>query len=106
MTFGTNSADVISLGGTIQAQAGSSGGAIVNAWGRLIGIITTTSEGATTAERDLRAVTLGYINRDLATQTGFDLQAVLAGDPASQVEDFTVREAPQLIKLLLEKIIR
>ena len=106
MTFGSHNVDVISVGGTIQAQAGSSGGAIVNAWGRLIGVITTTIEGMTTADRDLRATTLSYINRDLATQTGLDLDTFLGLDPASVSTDFALRELPQLAQLLLQNIYR
>ena len=106
MTFGSHNVDVISVGGTIQAQAGSSGGAIVNAWGRLIGVITTTSEGMTTADRDLRATTLSYINRDLATQTGLDLDTFLGLDPASVSTDFALRELPQLAQMLLKNIFR
>ena len=106
MTFGTKNVDVISVGGTIQAQAGSSGGAVINAWGKLVGIITTTSEGATTGERDLRAVTLSYIDRDLSAQKGLDLQLILGGDPAAQAADFVTREAPGLIELLLKQIFR
>jgi hypothetical protein len=56
MTFETASIDVLSIGGVIEAQGGSSGGPVVNAWGYVIGIISTTSEGATTAQRDLHAL--------------------------------------------------
>ncbi|MCE9541522.1 serine protease [Candidatus Kaiserbacteria bacterium] len=101
-TFGTNSVDVLSLGGIIVAQSGSSGGAAVNMWGYLIGLITTTSEGTTTANRDLRAITLSYINRDITAQTGADLQAILNGDPALETEDFSTRAAPDLVTQLLK----
>ena len=79
---------------------------MVNAWGRLIGIITTTSEGKTTAERDLRAITLSYINSDLAAQSGFDLAFILGGDIAAQAADFKAREAPALNRLLINQLTR
>lgn len=104
MTLGTNTIDVISLGGVIQAQSGSSGGAVVNAWERLIGVLTTTSEGATTAERDLRAITLSYISRDLKAQSGSTLEELLAEDPVQLVLDFTRNEAPALIRLFAEAL--
>lgn len=104
LTFDIRTIDLLSLGGIIGAQSGSSGGAVVNAWGRLIGVITTTSEGATTADRDLRAVTLSYINRDLATQTQFDLATILGGDVIAQAADFKAHEAPALLLLLIEQI--
>ena len=96
--------DLVSIGGVIGAQSGSSGGAIVNAWGRLIGIISTTSEGKTTAERDLRAVTLSYINRDIAVQSGLNLLTILGGDIASMANAFNASEAPGLIRLLIDQI--
>lgn len=104
LTFGVNSVDVISLGGVIQAQSGSSGGAVVNAWNRLIGLITTTSEGATTEDRDLHAITLSYISRDLAIQTKYDLSGILAGDVRAESQEFMVEIAPRLVELLLKQL--
>jgi S1-C subfamily serine protease len=96
--------DLVSVGGVIGAQSGSSGGAIVNAWGRLIGIISTTSEGVTTDERDLRAVTLSYINRDIHAQSGLDLNEILAGDVVKEARAFNTIIAPALLKLLTDQI--
>jgi hypothetical protein len=104
LTFTVKTVDVISVGSVIEAQSGSSGGAVVNAWGHLIGVITTTSEGATTADRDLRAITLSYINRDIATQTGSTLLNYLNGDLAAKTSAFTANEAPQLYNLLIDQI--
>ncbi|MBI5457668.1 trypsin-like peptidase domain-containing protein [Candidatus Kaiserbacteria bacterium] len=104
MTFATKTVDLISLGGIIEAQGGSSGGAVVNAWGRLIALISTTSEGETTATRDLRAVTLSYINRDLATQTQFDIATTLGGDIVAEALDFNTHTAPRLIDLYVAQL--
>lgn len=97
LTFGEGTVDVVSLGGIIEAQSGSSGGAVVNPWGRLIGLITTTSEGATTADRDLHALTLSYINRDIAAQTGTDLSAYAQGDIAARQNAFNANVLPGLM---------
>jgi len=97
LTFVSGTPDLLSLGGIIEAQSGSSGGAVVNAWDQLVGIIATTSSGTTTADRDLRAVALSYINTDLATQSGQDLNSLLQGDPASEVLAFNNDVAPTLI---------
>lgn len=96
-TFVEKTVDLISLGGIVGAQSGSSGGAIVNMWGRLIGLIATTSEGDTTATRDLRALTLSYIDRDLTAQTQVDLRVILGGDVLAQTLDFNARLAPRLV---------
>ena len=104
MTFLAKTVDLISLGGIIGAQGGSSGGAVVNAWGRLIALISTTSEGATTAARDLRAISLSYINRDIAAQTRFDIATILGGDIAAQALEFNTKVAPGLIELYLTEL--
>ena len=106
LTFGTGNVDAMSLGGIIEAQSGSSGGAVVNPWGRLIGMITTTSDGATTAERDLRAVTLSYINTDIRAQTGLDLSGFLQKDPRTAEADFSARLLPALINQYMGRIKR
>lgn len=103
-TLAASTVDVISVGGVLEAQSGSSGGAIVNAWGRLIGLIATTSEGATTAERDLRGITLSYIDRDMEHQSGYPLAEMLQVDPEAQVEEFKAKIAPTLIDLLMTEI--
>ena len=88
MTFVTGSIDVYSLGGIIEAQNGSSGGAVVNLWGRLIGIVVTTSAGDTTGQRDLHALTLNYIDRDLTVQTGDNLATTLSANIAARANAF------------------
>ncbi len=106
LTFASSTVDLVSLGGVIEAQSGSSGGAVVNGWGRLIGIISTTSEGTTTAQRDLRAITLSYIDRDIAAQTGSGLPSFLGGDVAGKAAAFKTDEAPGIIRLLTDQIKR
>ncbi len=103
-TFRDNSIDVLSLGGVILAQGGSSGGATVNQWGRLVGVIVTTSEGATTAERDLRAVSLAHINRSVREHTGSDLEALLADDIRARAQQFRNTELAPLAQELVNEI--
>ncbi len=104
LTFGERSVDLISLGGAVLAQSGSSGGAVINEWGRLVGIISTTSEGTTTAERELRAITLAYINRDISRATGMDLASFLSGDMSIKATHFMQNEAPSLANQIIEQL--
>ena len=104
MTLSGKTVDVVSLGGIIGAQSGSSGGAVVNAWGRLVGIISTTSEGETTDKRDLHAITLSYINRSISAESGLDLPAILKGDIVGNAYLFNSSTAPALRKLLIDQI--
>ncbi len=106
LTFEHGTVDLFSLGGIIEAQSGSSGGAVVNAWGRLIGLIATTSDGATTMERDLRAITLSYIHTDVSAQTSLDLATMLSGDIHAHADDFNATEAPGLIQPFIEALTR
>ena len=104
LTFSSQTVDMVSIGGVIEAQAGSSGGAVVNAWDKLIGLITTTSEGKTTADRSLHALTLSYINRDLKAQIDTDLASYLQGDLAAREEDFNKTWTQHLIDLYIAQI--
>lgn len=103
-TLGSKTVDVLSIGSVIGAQSGSSGGAIVNAWGRLIGVITTTSDGSTTGERKLRGITLSYIDRDLLAQAGLPLSAYIAGDLRTKTARFSTDIAPALVEKLMSQL--
>lgn len=98
LTFGSGSVDLYSLGGVIEAQSGSSGGAVVNPWGYLIGLIVTTSVGTTTANRDLHSLTLSYIDRDFSIQTGTNLSTFLSEDVVKEFQDFYTNQTLPLIK--------
>lgn len=106
LTFDNKTVDIMSLGGIIEAQSGSSGGAAINEWGRLVGIISTTSGGTTTAARDLHAITLSYINRNIVSESGRDLSSILEGNLAEEAYSFNTSEAPALRQLLIDQITR
>jgi len=95
--------DLVSLGGNIAAQSGSSGGAVISRTsGELISLITTNTNAATTDEDDLRAITLSHIDRSLQKQTGEDLAIFLAKDPQETSRVFHETEFDRLKKLLEE----
>jgi S1-C subfamily serine protease len=102
-TFGTNSPDVFGVGGTIVAQAGISGSPAINAWGRLVGIAVTASEGATTGDRDLRFLSLAYIDIDIQSQTGLTLAQFISGDLNDREENFYAAHKDELLQLLTNK---
>ncbi|MCH7529551.1 trypsin-like peptidase domain-containing protein [Patescibacteria group bacterium] len=103
-TFGDNMLDLISLGGSITAQKGSSGGAIVNSNSKLIGVVVTSSDGETTAERDLRAITLSHIERSLKKNNGFGLEILLFGDLRVKSNLFNLSTSPALTELLVNEL--
>lgn len=87
-TFKEGTIDLVSIGGTVVSQRGSSGGAVISKEGKLLGIISVSSEADSTKDRDLRAITLAYINRDLLDKTKTSLSSlVLNADSVSSVFD-------------------
>ncbi|HWP60981.1 MAG TPA: trypsin-like peptidase domain-containing protein [Candidatus Paceibacterota bacterium] len=97
LSFTHGTVDLLQLPNVIEAQGGSSGGAVMNPWGHVVGIVTTTSEGATTADRSLYALTLFYISSDLAAQSGNSLASVLNGDLKAEQTSFDTSILPSLL---------
>lgn len=105
-TFRENTPDVFSVGGSVLAQKGASGGAVVSVTGKLIGLIVTASEAATTGERNLNAITPSHIARSFKEHTGDELEVLFASDLAASAESFNQNVAPALTKLLEDEINR
>ncbi len=94
--------DAFSIGGTIVAQEGASGGGVFSLKsGNLIGLLATSLLEGNTAERDLRAISLRHINERMQTFTGKDLQTFLSGDVKQKSAEFNGTVAPQLTKILV-----
>ncbi len=93
---GAQNVDLISLSGTVVSQTGSSGGALVGLGsGKLLGIIATETAGTTTADRQLNAVTVGFIDRVLSKSGKGGLAGFLSGDPAQIEANFRANIQPQ-----------
>ena len=90
-TFGTNTIDVLALGGSAAAQEGSSGGGVADAAGNLVGTITTSTVQGSTTSRSLNAITASYIRADYASETGRALDLLLAGATSTEVSDFALK---------------
>jgi hypothetical protein len=95
--------DLISIPGTILSQKGSSGGAVVRSdTGELTGLIVTATLASTTAQRDLRAITLRHINLSIIADTGQSLSSYLSGDLQAKAQAFTLNVVPKLSKMLTD----
>jgi S1-C subfamily serine protease len=103
-TFGTNTLDLFSVGGTIVDQQGSSGGPVTDMNGNLLGLIVTATDAADTASRDLRAISTSYIISDFAKEAGVSLQSFLAGDISAEAQSFNFGIAPTLRQELIEAL--
>lgn len=96
--------DLFSLGGTVVSQSGSSGGAAVDGAGKLNGIIVTEVPAATTAGRDLRALSISFIDRSLAAAGQGGITGLLTHNPATFAATFNANTAPQEIKALKDAL--
>jgi hypothetical protein len=103
-TFRDGTLDLFSIGGSIVAQQGSSGGAVVNNRNELIGIIVTSSVAENTSDRDLRAITIEHINTSFTKEMMFNLQALLTGDISAKADLFNENIAPLLTQLLVDEL--
>jgi S1-C subfamily serine protease len=103
-TFKEGALDLFSIGGSVVAQQGSSGGAVVNDKNELIGIIVTSSVAESTSDRDLRAITAGHINTSFTKEMMFNLQALLTGDISAKADVFNENIAPLLTQLLVDEL--
>jgi len=98
-TFVSSTIDILSLGGNIAAQGGSSGGAVINQWGKLVGIVVTSSVADNTEDRDLRAITLFHINNSVKEHLGVSLIDFLQqGDFDNKMKIFQENSVPHLLE--------
>lgn len=99
------SLDLYSLGGSILAQGGSSGGAVVDLEdGFVVGVIVTSTQADTTAEKNLRAVSISHIDRSLYQQIGLTLVRFLNDDPKATTRWFRTSLFNDLRQQLLDAI--
>ncbi len=100
-TFQETTVDLVSLGGNVVAQKGSSGGAVFSSdKNKLLGLIVTTTDAKTTGERDLRAITLSHVNRSLSDSTGKGIKGYLSANLDETLSLFNKNSFPQLSQIL------
>jgi hypothetical protein len=102
-TFHERTVDVLSLGGSVAAQEGSSGGGVVGTDGLLSGLITTSTNQGATDTRDLNAVTAPYLRGAYLNESGETLEVLLARAPSDAIRNFAPT-ASQLASVLTAKL--
>lgn len=106
-TFSESTIDLLSLGGIIVAQQGSSGGAVVDPWGQLAGLIVTSSDAVDTKDRDLRALTLSHVDRTVQSELATTLPTLLSrNDPRAQAAAFRLGQGKKLGALLTAEVLK
>ena len=103
-TFKENTFDLFSISGSVVAQKGASGGAIVNSNGRLIGLIATATDANTTGERSLQAITIDHIENSLNEEMGMDLESFMGNNLQEQLQSFQNTLAPALTEALVKEL--
>ncbi len=102
-SFAGSNADVLQLGGSAAAQAGSSGGAILGADGTLRGMLTLGSRQESTEERTFAGISADYIRRTYEKEEGKLLSSLLEMDARSAVNAFKWR-IPDLARPLIKNL--
>ncbi len=100
--FHGQTADIFGVGGSVVAQQGSSGGAVVSPMGTLIGLIVTSSKAKATGDRNLNALTMSHLERSFSADTGKSINSFLAEDVVENARLFNKDIAP----LLKQKLVR
>lgn len=103
-TFKQTTLDLISLGSSALSFKGSSGGAVIDENNQLIALITTSTDGETAADRELRAITLAHIDRSLVSHIGLGLAGVLSGNLETKADEFNTNIVPSLTDALLSEL--
>lgn len=93
-SVGVTPTDVIETTASTAGQRGSSGGAVLNAQGQLIGTITTVVNSNTPSKKLIRAMTIGHTDFELTKFSNINLDQVInyGGDTVRQVFDTKYRE--------------
>lgn len=93
--------DYLNISGNAVAQRGSSGGAVVDSKGALVGVIGTVSSGTQTDERELGGIGMSHINDSLLKQSGTAIADFLNTNLTEKATQFNELIAPTLVDILV-----
>lgn len=93
--------DYLNISGNAAAQRGSSGGAVVDSKGALVGVIGTVSSGTQTGERELGGIGMSHINDSLLKQSGTAIADFLNTNLTEKAAQFNELIAPTLVDILV-----
>lgn len=104
LSYSGDTFDYLNISGNAVAQRGSSGGAIVDSTGALVGIIGTVSSGAQTDLRELGGIAMFHVNESLLKQSGSAVRDFLNTNLTEKANQFNKLIAPTLVNILLRSI--
>ena len=100
-TFGSRSEDIFSVAAGSAAQEGSSGGAVINEDGALIGLITTRTVKPDLSLRTMQAISMDHARSSFRADMSENLDSYLRGNLSTLVQNFRGR-AVGLLDILAE----
>ena len=103
-TFSENSIDLFSINGSLLAQKGSSGGAVVNKDTKIVGIVATATQELETKERELRTITTNHVDRSLFSEISKNTPSFFSGDILEKIINFELAYKKPLSEILINEI--
>lgn len=104
LSYSGNTLDYLNISGNAVAQRGSSGGAVVNSEGTLVGVIGTVSSGTQTDTRELGGIGMSHINDSLLKQSGSAIADFLNTNLTEKSAQFNELIAPTLVGILMKSL--
>ncbi len=104
LSYTGSTLDYLNISGNAVAQRGSSGGAVVNSRGALVGVISTVSSATQTDSRELGSIAMSHINASLLKQSGSAISDFLNTNLGEKATQFNELIAPSLVNILIVSI--
>lgn len=105
-SFGDGRIDLIALTGSAASQQGSSGGAVANAAGELVGIVTTSTQSGDYASRETRAVTVAHMRASFKIDSGEDFDQYFKKGTVKDFVDVFTDDSSRMGTLLIRELNR
>lgn len=105
-SFGDGRIDLIALTGSAASQQGSSGGAVANAQGELVGIVTTSTQTGDYSTRETRAVTTAHMRASFKIDSGEDFDQYFKNGTIKDFVEVFVDDSSRMGTLLVRELSR
>lgn len=105
-SFDNLSPDIFWAEGGTLAERGSSGGAVIDKNGKLTGVIVGTTETPLIIDRQFRALSMSYIEKNFKKETGFELDNYLKKDLKNTLKIFEENEGSKFSDTLAKELFK
>ncbi|MEK7510633.1 MAG: serine protease [Patescibacteria group bacterium] len=105
-SFDNGRIDLLALTGSAASQQGSSGGAVANGRGELVGIVTTSTQTGDIASRETRAVTVAHMRASFKADSGEDFDSYFKNGKTKDFVEVFTDDSKRLGILLVRELSR